>query len=108
VTTTKIPVLQVEDFVSVRRNSLRGFCRVTLPSGMILDDVAIHVGETRAWAMPPSKPMLKRDGVTLRGSDQKIRYTPVVSFVTKEQRDRFPDAVIQGVRVAFPNALTSV
>jgi hypothetical protein len=32
---------------------------------MILDDVAIHVGETRAWAMPPSKPMLKRDGVKL-------------------------------------------
>ena len=49
----------------MRRNSLRGFARVEMPSGMILNDVTILVGENGPWASPPSKPQVNRDGVAL-------------------------------------------
>ena len=39
-----LPVI-VEDWKPVGKNTLLGFCRVRLPSGMILHDVAVHIEE---------------------------------------------------------------
>jgi hypothetical protein len=100
-TSTQITNFLVENFV--RPDSLRRFCKAILPSGIILDNVAIHFGETRAWALLSSKPMLDRDGNALRGSDQKAKYRPFVSSAMKEQRDRF-----YGSEEAFPDALKSL
>ncbi|MGD0107539.1 MAG: hypothetical protein ABSC06_26395, partial [Rhodopila sp.] len=85
--------------------SLRGFARVALPSGMILHDVAIHIAGTTAWASPSSKAMLGRDGATMRDSSGKVRYVPVVSFASKETRDRFSMGVIEALRLAYPDVL---
>ena len=98
----------VEEFCAVRRNTLRGFAKIKLPCGLILTDVAIHIGgDNKAWASPASKAMLSGEGVALRDESGKIRYSPIVSFATKDVRDRFSQSVIEAVRASFPEALAS-
>ncbi len=94
----------VEEFTPVVRNTLRGFARVALPSGMILSDVSVHVSGETAWASPASKPVLNRDGVATRDSTGKIRYVPVVSFARRDLRDRFSNGVIEALRGSHPEA----
>jgi hypothetical protein len=100
-----VPPVIVEDWKPVGRNTLLGFCRVRLPSGMILHDVAVHMKNGRHWASPSSKPRLGRDGLQLRDPDGKALWTPIVSFETKAIGDRFSAQVIEALRGAFPNAL---
>jgi hypothetical protein len=100
-------VVTIETFSQAQStSSLRGFAKVVLPSGMTLTDVAIHVGDERAWASPPSRPMLNRDGIALRdAATGKIRYSPIISFSSKELRYRFSDAIIEAMRLARPDVL---
>jgi hypothetical protein len=96
----------VEEFRALRQNSLRGFAKIRLPSGMILHDVAIHAGgDDKLWASPPSKAMLDREGHVLRDADGKVRYAPIIAFTTKEHRDRFSALVVDAVRETNPEAL---
>ena len=94
----------IDEYVDRRSNTLRGFARVILPSGMILHDVGIFVDGGRAWATPSSKAMLDKDGVALRDGT-KIKYSPVVTFTSKELRTKFSDAIIAALRIAHPDAL---
>ncbi len=97
----------VEEFSALRKNTLRGFAKVRLASGMIVHDVAIHVGgDNKAWASPPSKPMIDREGHALRDAEGKVRYVPIIAFSTKEHRDRFSTLVVDAVRETHPEALT--
>ena len=102
---TSTPAFTVEEFIPVIRNSLRGFCKVSLPSGMILSDVSVHVSGETAWASPASKPVLDRNGVATRDSTGKIRYTPIVSFARRDLRDKFSNAVVEALRASHPDAL---
>lgn len=95
----------VEEFTPLCRNTLRGFAKIVLPSGMILSDVAIHVSHGAAWASPASKPMVSRDGMVVKDASGKVRYVPIVSFASKELRDRFSGAVIEALRASYPEAL---
>jgi hypothetical protein len=95
----------IEEFVPVPRNSLRGFARVRLPSGLVLHDVSIHVKGDSSWVAPSSKPMIARDGPVIKGPDGKIKYSPVVSFATKELRDKFSASVIAAMRAHRPDML---
>lgn len=95
----------IKSFVAIRKNSLRGFATVQLPSGMIVADVAVLVTEGRPWASPPSKPMLDRDGSVLRDDAGKVRYAPIISFASKEIRDRFSAAIIDAMTIAHPGEL---
>jgi hypothetical protein len=96
----------VEEFVPVIRNTLRGFARVRMPSGMVLHDVAVHQQNGTAWASPASKPMIGRDGTVMRDTTGKIQYTPVVAFTSRELRDRFSASVVAALRDRFPEALS--
>jgi hypothetical protein len=91
-------------FAPRRQNTLAGSAEVRLPSGMILHDVGIHIAGTSAWASPASKAMLDKNGVALRDDRGKIKYSRV-TFASKELRDRFSEAIIEAVRVAYPDAL---
>lgn len=97
--------MQIRDWRPMRRNSLIGFVRVELHSGMIVSDVAIHTSDRGAWASPPAKPMLGPDGVALKDDQGKIRYALVIEFRSKEVRSRFSAAVIEALRAAHPEAL---
>jgi hypothetical protein len=43
----------------------------------------------------------------LRDADGKIRYAQMVSFASKELRDRFSVLMVEAVREAHPEALPS-
>jgi hypothetical protein len=99
------PGFVIEEFTSVIRNTLRGFARVRTPSGMLLFDVAIHQKNGRAWASPAAKPMLSRDGTVIRNAANKIQYSPVVGFTSRELGDRFSDQVVAAMRERYPQVL---
>lgn len=99
--------LQILDFRQMRKNSLLGFAKVELPSGLIINDVTILSGERGPWASPPSKPMVDRNGVVMKDSNRKLRYTPIIDFVSKHVCSRFSDAVIKAVRATHPEAFGS-
>ncbi len=96
--------IQIRDWRPMRKGSLLGFAKVELPSGMILSDVTILQGERGAWASPPSKPMIGRDGMAMKDASGKVKYQPLVEFTSKEVRDRFSAGVIDGLRAAHPEA----
>jgi hypothetical protein len=75
----------------LRRNSLLGFAKVELPSGLVISDVTILTGERGRWASQPMKD---------QGS--KIRSSPLIEFTSKEIRDRWSAAVIVAMRAAHP------
>jgi DNA-binding cell septation regulator SpoVG len=89
----------------LRRNSLLGFAKVELPSGMVVTDVTILTGKRGPWASPPSKPMIDRDGVVMKDANGKIRYVPIIDFVSKDVRNKFSAAVIEAMRASHPEAL---
>ena len=94
----------IEEFKPLERNSLRGFARVRLPSGVIMHDVGIFQDSGKAWASPPSKPQIGRDGTHIK-KDGKPAYSPIISFVSKEVRDKFSAAVLDALRASHPDAL---
>jgi hypothetical protein len=94
----------VEEFSAVTRNTLRGFARIRMPSGMIIIDVGVHVRDARAWASPPSKPMVGRDGQQMKDTDGKLLWSPIISFASRGHRDRWSDAAIAAVRQSHPQA----
>ena len=104
-TAAALPVI-VEDWKPVGRNTLLGFCRARLPSGMILHDVAVHSKNGKLWATPAGKPRLGRDGLQMMDATTgKLLWTPIVAFETKQVGDRFSAQVIEALRRAFPTAL---
>jgi DNA-binding cell septation regulator SpoVG len=100
-----VSALRVLEWRPLHKNSLRGFAKIELPSGMILAAVTILTGANGAWASPPSKPMIGRDGIVMKDADGKARYTPIIEFTSKERRDKFSAAVIEALRVTHPEAL---
>jgi hypothetical protein len=88
-----------------RSNTLRAFISISLQSGMEMHDLSLHVSGPHAWVSPASKPMLDRNGVAMRDEAGKIKYVPLISFQTKEIRDRFSESVIEAVRLAYPDVL---
>ena len=100
--------IDVNEWKPLARNSMRGFMTVTLPSGMVVHDIVVHVTNGQPWAAPPSKQMIGRDGGALKDANGKGRYSPVISFADKATRDRWSDAVIAALTAAHPDALGGV
>jgi hypothetical protein len=100
-----IPPFVIEDFVKIERNTLRGFAKVRTPSGIIFHDVAIHRQADTAWASPASKPLLNRDGQHLKDASGKAQWTPIVSFSSRDLRDKFSAAVLDALRISHPDVL---
>ena len=69
---------------------------------MVIADVTVLTGERGPWASPPSKPMIDRDGVVMKDAAGKIRYVPVIDFVSKDVRNKFSAAVIEAMRGIAP------
>jgi hypothetical protein len=101
------PPFLVSDWRPRQSGSLRGFLTTQLPSGIILHETAIHTRNGIWWASPASKPMVSKDGTVLRGDDGKIRYSPIVSFASRERRDRFSRAVIEALRQVQPEVFAA-
>jgi hypothetical protein len=102
-----IPQVIIEEWKPRRQNTLLGFALVRLPSGMKLHDVSVHMMGAKAWASPSSKPQINRNGTVIRGDDGKVKYLPIVSFETKTISDKFSVAVVEALRIAYPDALAA-
>jgi hypothetical protein len=98
------PRIITEGFKPFPRNSLVGFVRARMPSGMVLHDVAIHQQGDAAWASPAAKPQIGRDGTHIK-KDGKPQYSPVVSFASKVVGDKFSEAILDALRASHPEAL---
>jgi hypothetical protein len=96
---------RILDFRPLRRNSLIGFAKVELPSGIIIHDCTILICEHGAWASPPSKPQIDRDGNAIKDPSGKIKYSPIIEFSGRQVRDRWSNAIIEALRLSFPGAL---
>ena len=94
----------VEGFTAVRKNSLRGYTNVVLPTGMTLCGVAVYVSGDEAWVAPPSRPMLSPQGAAMRDGSGKIRYAHIITFASRETRDRFSENVVAALKVTHPEA----
>jgi hypothetical protein len=97
--------LKIENFKAMDAGALRGFCDVALPSGMILFRCGIFQKDGRAWAAPPSKQVIGRDGAVQRDANGKTRYEPVVAFTDRATQERWSGLVIDTLRAAHPEAL---
>lgn len=100
--------ISIKDWKPLRKgNNLLGFAVVEhQPSGMVVGDVTILTGPYGYWASPPSKPMIGADGAVMKDqATGKIRYVPIISFASKQQRNVWSDMVIAALRQAHPDAL---
>jgi hypothetical protein len=74
-----------------------------LPSGLQIDDIAVHVREGRAWASLPARLMLDADGRHVV-RECKPQYATIMRRRTRELADRW-SATVELVREANPDAL---
>jgi hypothetical protein len=96
------PPITIAEFKPLYRATLRAFFTAGMPSDLVLHELALHHRDGAWWVQPASKPMLSKDGTALRDESGRIRYSPIVSFRTKEARDRFNRAVLDALRRAHP------
>jgi hypothetical protein len=97
--------ISVRDFKPIRAGALRGVADVHLPSGMILHRCSIFAKDDKAWASPPSKQVIGRDGTVQKTADGKARYEATVSFVDRVTQERWSTAVIEALQAAYPAVL---
>ena len=91
------------DWRPLRKGAVLGFAKVEFPSGMILVAVCVLSGDQGAWASPPSKPMMGRDG-PVKDRNGKQRYAAMVEFNSRETKDRWSAAVIAAMEEQYPEA----
>lgn len=84
---------KVLDWKPIAKGSLRGFCKIEMPSGMVICEIGVFFGENGLWAAPPSKAMVGRNGPVM-GSNGKPRYSAMVEFTSKDLREKWSGAVI--------------
>jgi hypothetical protein len=98
----------IEEFRHISKGSLRGFCRARFPSGLIVDEIGIHLAAEngRAWASPPGRPMVDAEGRVMRDERGKVRYAGLITFSTSLIRNQWSDLVVAAVRAKYPDALT--
>ncbi len=86
------------DWRERRSNTLLGFCKLTLPSGMVLHDVAVHERNGTRWVAPPGRPQLDKDGQIRKDpTTGRILYTATVEFADRVSRDRFQTQALAAI-----------
>jgi len=74
----------------------------------VIHDVMILAKAGRAWANLPSKLRVGRDGQLQRGANEKLLYSPIIEWGTKDLRERFSAAVIGQIQRTHPDLLDGV
>ena len=98
-------LITISDWKPLTRGTLRGFATVSMPSGMIVHEIAVYVTNGKAWAKPPSKPMIDRDGRVMLDDAGKRRYSQLFEFASAEIRNRWSESVIVALLAKHPEAL---
>jgi hypothetical protein len=102
----------IEQFRAVHRRggTLRGFVRARFQSGLVMDDIAVHLGalDGLAWCSPPARPLLDNDGNVVRDPETgKIRYVGLIAFSTRNVRASWQRQILRALHERFPDALNT-
>jgi hypothetical protein len=102
--TNSQPVMPVTllSWRQVKKNTLRGFAEVRVGKSLKVSDVAVHAGNGKRWASLPSRPQLDANGVAMRDDQHKIKYAPVVQWLSRESSEAFSESVIAAIEAAHP------
>ena len=73
----------------LQKGSLRGFCNIELPSGLVLRDISVHISHGKAWAGLPAKPVIDSGG-RHHIVDGKKQYAPIAEWKSKALRAPIP------------------
>jgi hypothetical protein len=102
------PAIAISNWKSRDSGTLRGFFSASLPSGLDLHELMLHRRDGSWWLSFPSKPMLGTDGAALRDERGKVRYSaPLVSFASRQARDRFTEQMLAALRQAQPEVFAA-
>jgi hypothetical protein len=89
--------MRASDFVSVERNTLKGFFVLHLPSGIVLHGCTLHRKGDKCWVGLPGRPQVTSDNQLRRDEGGKILYVPVVEVAGRERRERFQRQALDAV-----------
>jgi hypothetical protein len=96
----------IEDFRPLTKNTLRGFVRVRFPSGMIIDEIEVHVLDGHAWAAPPSRVVVDAtSGTALLDADGELCWQPLIRFANENVRDSWSAQIIAALHEALRGAV---
>jgi hypothetical protein len=98
-----VSAFTIVEWVTSRSGTLRGF--VTVKSGMIFHNCAVHYKHGAFWVAPGRAAMIDRAGVQQRDAAGKGLWRPVISFATRELRDKFSAAVVEALQEQRPGDL---
>ena len=91
-------------FKPVVRNTLRGFCILDIPPGIIVYDVSVHEKNGKRWASLPSKPVLDSEGRHVVTHSGQKQYAALLGWRNRELADRFSARVVALVLEHDPGA----
>jgi hypothetical protein len=89
----------------VSKGSLRAFANVELPSGLIINDVAVFVGKNGPFCGLPNKPLLDSAGTLKRDVNSRPAHVPILAWRDRDLASRFSAAVIALILAKYPTAM---
>lgn len=95
--------MQLREFRSVVKNTLRGFATVELPSGLVIYDIPVHTKGGKSWASMPSAPQIENGAVRVK--DGKAQYKRILEWRDRDLQDRFSTALCDLITTHNPNVL---
>jgi hypothetical protein len=102
--TTKTRPAPIESW-PISETSVRTKASVAPFVGLCIADNGIHQRDCKAWANPPSKPMLDRDCRHMHDAEGKPRWSPVITFIDRRTHTAWGDEVIVALRSGHPRVL---
>jgi hypothetical protein len=82
--------IEIANWKTHERNTLRGFFDLILPSGLVIRDAMLHERNGKCWVSMPGKPYTEVDGT--------ISYCNIVDFDSPDARQRFQAAALTAVQ----------
>jgi DNA-binding cell septation regulator SpoVG len=79
--------MTVSNWKSFEKGMLRGFFRLTLPSGLIINDCMLHAKGAARWIGLPAQRSTGKDG--------KDCFKPVLEFTDRTVADKLRDQVLK-------------
>jgi hypothetical protein len=77
------------DWKPLRKNTLQGFCTITLPSGLRIKECSFHERDGKRWVGLPGRPWQKPDGAT--------GYVSFLDFSNNQAKDRFQQFALAAI-----------
>jgi hypothetical protein len=97
----EVPRIQLLDFLPI----IRRFCRLQVPSALIIRDVAVSVGRNGPRTNLPAKCRISQDGGQKTDVGRRPAYVPTLEWRDSAVADRFGKAAIALLRSTQPGDL---